>query len=226
MLFVCFLPMFVQSFAPFTCQGCMSLKVLRNVWNQNLSRLLSCGCFFSFYSDNPMSLFLSPSCLPWSGITQSQSLTSVHIVPSLLPTLATWPNTSVSTPGWNPTPAPTVKSASDSSVTFSNTTGKWITGLGFLTCLCVPLQSGEITLKVMSEWMYMYAFACVFIQDSHRRSTIQVLPSRLWEILHAALKFTGVENFRFPVGQCMSCLCYFLNTKLCCDTILASFFCQ
>lgn len=96
--------------------------------------------FFFFY--NPVFLFLSFTCLPLSGTTQSQSLTSVPIVPSHLPTLATWPNMSASTQEWNPTPAPTAKSASDSSVTFSSTTGKWITRLGFLISLSVFLRSG------------------------------------------------------------------------------------
>lgn len=99
-------------------------------------------CVFSVYLYNLVSLSLSSSCLPSSGTIQSQSLTSVPIVPSHLPTLAIWPNIFASTPEWNPTPATTAKSASDSSVTFSSTTGKWVVGLGFLFCSSVFLWSG------------------------------------------------------------------------------------
>lgn len=146
-------------------------------------------CFVSVYLYNPVSLSLSPSCLPSSGTTQSQSLTSVPIVPSHLPTLATWPNMSASTLEWNPTPAPSAKSASDNSVTFSSTTGKWITGLRFLIRLGVSLRSGG-----SDRSLCMFVF---FIQDSHWRSAIQVWSPRLWEILHTALKFTGVNTFCF-----------------------------
>ncbi len=127
----------------FTCLEWPSWQVLIN-WGNHFALCVkhTIMCCFSFCLYNPFSLSLSPSCLPSSGTTQSQSLTSVPIVPSLLPTLATWPNMSASTLEWNPTPAPTAKRASDSSVTFSSTTGKWLTGLGFLIFLSVFLRSG------------------------------------------------------------------------------------
>lgn len=114
---------------------------------------------------NPVSLSLSLTCLPLSGTTQSQSLTSVPIVPSHLPTLATWPNMSASTQEWNLMPAPTAKSASDSSVTFSSTTGKWITKLVFLISLkclsAVRLDHHE------SEGVLWYMHVLLFLFRIH-----------------------------------------------------------
>lgn len=112
-------------------------------------------CTVTLY--NPLSLSLSPSYLFSSGITQSQSLTSVPIVPSHLPTLATLPNMCASTLGWNPTPAPTAISVSDSSVTSSNITGKWITELGFLVCV----RSGKISMKVIGVHVCVHVCVCL-----------------------------------------------------------------
>lgn len=103
-------------------------------------------CALTVY--NWISFSLSYFYLSSLGITQSRSLTSVPIVPSHLPTLATLPNMCASTLGWNPIPAPTAISVSDSSVTSSNTTGKWSTELGF---------------QVMSGKLSMYVHVCLFV---------------------------------------------------------------
>lgn len=127
----------------------------------------------------------SISCLSSSETTQSQNPTSVLTALSPSPTRATWLNISASTPEWNPTPARTATSASDSSVTFSSTTGKsgspsWVSHL--------PVCCRSLCTRVC-----VCVFLSILIQNSHRRSAVQMHPSRLWEILHTTLKFTGVK---------------------------------
>lgn len=46
------------------------------------------------------------------------------------------------------------------------------------------------------------------MQDSHWRSTLQVHPTGLWEILHTTLKLTGVKKCSSPLKQWLSILCY------------------
>jgi len=116
---------------------------------------------FSVDPYNHVSISLLPSCLTSSGTTQSQSLTSVLIVLSHLPTLATWLSISASTPEWNPTPARTARSASDSSVTFSSTAGKSNTGLGFLKCLCLFAVRLDLHESDRRLRMSMCMFVCV-----------------------------------------------------------------
>lgn len=60
------------------------------------------------------------------------------------------------------------------------------------------------------------------IQNSYRRSALQVYPSRLLEILYATLKFTGVKEFCFLLIQRVHVTCSLLlvsqNTLLYCKT--------
>lgn len=110
-------------------------------------------------------LFLLSSCLSSSGTTQSQSLTSVPTALSHLQTLATWHSISGSTRGWNPTPARTAKSPSDSSVIFSSTAGVCI--FVFLSLLPVrltvaaPMRSSVWTHPILF-FIYFYVFLFVF----------------------------------------------------------------
>lgn len=92
---------------------------------------------------------------PWlfhsvsAGTTRSPSLTSVPTAPSPLPTPATWPSTSASTREWNPTRARTATSPSDSSVTYSSTTGNQVTGVGLR-----PLPQLSVTVTGVSLHLF------------------------------------------------------------------------
>lgn len=74
-----------------------------------------------------------------------------------------------------------------------------VSGLVFSVCCGVFLHLAYGTVDV--NWVH--AVKCVvsatvlIIQDSHWRSAIQVHPAGLWEGLHAALQFTGLEYVLF-----------------------------
>lgn len=85
-----------------------------------------------------------------------------------------------------------------------------VSGLVFSVCCGVFLHLAYSTVDV--NWVH--AVKCVasatvlIIQDSHWRSALQVLPAGLWESLHAALQFTGLEYvfFFFLIWVHVTCL--------------------